>query len=255
MRVRDRRARHPRPLRVAQVAGDQPDDRAGVVGRHEPDAVRPEVLIGGIGPLLVGREVDPQLDAVEEAAALQQVLGRHLAVHDAGTGRHPLRGAVGDHAAPAVRIAMTDLAVHHVRHRLEPAMRVVRGALRLARGVLDRTHVVQQQERIGEAQVDAGGRAADLEPLALEELRSVDHAVDRARRPALGRIDARQRRRIRGDQGRHRVLLLTVRRTAGRSWSIPVTSGCPTSRGPCGRRRSARDRSRGRGRSRGRRRR
>ena len=70
---------------------------------------------------------------------------------------------------------MLDLAVDHVGHGLEAAVRMVGRALGLAGRVLHGAQVIQQQERIGQAKVDPGEGAAHLEALAFQEPGSVDH--------------------------------------------------------------------------------
>jgi hypothetical protein len=64
-------------------------------------------------------------------------------------GRHPLGGAVGDEPTAAVGIAVFEHPVHHVGDRLKSSMGMVRRSLCLAGCVLNRTHVVQEDERIG----------------------------------------------------------------------------------------------------------
>jgi hypothetical protein len=86
---------------------------------------------------------------VEQTAAVEQILCGHLGVHDPGSGGHPLGRAVGDDTAAAVRVEVSQPAVEHVRDGLEPAVRMVGRPLRFARRVLDRPHVVEQQERVG----------------------------------------------------------------------------------------------------------
>ena len=94
---------------------------------------RPDVLVAGGDPLVLGRQVHPQLDAVEEPAAADERLGRALDVEDARAGGHPLGVAVGDEAAAAGRVLVLEGAVDHVGHGLEAAVRVPRRALGLAR--------------------------------------------------------------------------------------------------------------------------
>ena len=60
--------------------------------------------------LVLGRQVHPELEAVEQPAGLDQLLRRRLDVQEAGAGGHPLRGAVGDHAAAAVGVLVDELA-------------------------------------------------------------------------------------------------------------------------------------------------
>ena len=129
---------------------------------------------------------------MEQAAAVEQLLRRHLGVHDAGAGGHPLGRAVRDHAAAAVRVEVPQPTVEHVRDGLEPAVRVVRRALGLARRVLDGAHVIEHQERVGPRQIDPRGSAPHLEALALEERRRVGDLHDGARRRVLGGVESDQ---------------------------------------------------------------
>src|SRR5215208_2037546 len=119
---------------------------------------------------------------MEEAAACDKPLGRALDVQDASAGRHPLRVAVGDDAAAAVRVAMLERAVDDVRHGLEPTMWVPRGALWLARGVLDLTHLVEMNKWIE----IGGGHACEGAPygkaLTLKPARSGGNRANRPRR-------------------------------------------------------------------------
>ena len=77
-----------------------------------------------------------------------QPLRRLLDVQDPGAGGHPLRVAVGDDAAAAVRVVVLEDAVDHVGDGLEAAVRVPRRALRLAGRVLDLAHLVEVDERV-----------------------------------------------------------------------------------------------------------
>ena len=88
---------------------------------------------------------------------------------------------------PPLESWCSKIAVDDVRDGLEPAVRVPRRALRLARRVLDLAHLVHVDERVEVGQVDAGERAADREPLALEAARRGRHGPDAARAGASGR--------------------------------------------------------------------
>ena len=77
---------------------------------------------------------------------------------------------------------MLDGAVDDVGDGLEAAVRMIRGTLGLAGGVLDRAEVIEQQERVGDREVDARERSADLEAFALETRRGVDGAENGSRR-------------------------------------------------------------------------
>ena len=153
---------------TTDVAGDDADERATVGRRDEGDLARAQVLVAGRRQLLRCGQVDPQLEAVEQAAADDQPFRRLLDVEDPGAGGHPLGVAVGDHPAAAVRVGVLEDAVDHVGDGLEPAMRMPRRALRLARGVVDLAHLVEMDERVEVGEVDAGERALDREPLPFE---------------------------------------------------------------------------------------
>src|SRR3954466_8613742 len=96
------RVRRPRALMSLQVAGDQSKQRATIGRRDEADSPTAQVLVAGIDPLLLAGEVDPQLDAVEQPTADDELLRRLLDVQDSLAGRHPLGVAVGDQAAATV---------------------------------------------------------------------------------------------------------------------------------------------------------
>ena len=145
-------------------------------------------------------QVDPQLDAVEHPATLDEFGGGRLDVQDAGARGHPLGGAVGDQTAAAVRILVGETAVDHVGDCLEAAVRVPVGAARLARLVFDLAHLVHVDERVEVGGADAGERAHDGEALAFVPARSGGNrphgtfGVGRVRRG-----DARQCQGVCGD--------------------------------------------------------
>ncbi len=77
-------------------------DAVGFAGEHpNPDradaslleAIRGVVAKGGLGLLFVGRQGDPQLDAVEPAAGPAKLRAAALGVDDPATGGHPVDGA------------------------------------------------------------------------------------------------------------------------------------------------------------------
>jgi hypothetical protein len=115
---------------------------------------------------------------VEQAAGDHKRLGGLLDVEDPGSCGHPLGVAVGDDAASAVRVAVLERAVHHVRHGLEAAVWVPRGPPGLAGGVLDLAHLVHVDERIEVCEVHAGEGASHREALALEPARGARDAAD-----------------------------------------------------------------------------
>jgi redox-sensitive bicupin YhaK (pirin superfamily) len=75
-------------------------------------------------------------------------------VEDAAAGRHPLRVAVGDLAAPAVAVLVLEHPVDDVSDGLEATVRMPRRALRLARGVLHLAHLVHHDERVEQGEVE-----------------------------------------------------------------------------------------------------
>ena len=172
VRQRDRRVRDAGSGVAGDLAGDDAHQRAAVRRRQQLRLAGADVLISGRVPLLLGRQVDPQLDAVEQPARHHQVLGRRLDVQDARARRHPLRVAVGDDAAAAVRVLVLEDAVDDVRDGLEPPVRMPGRALRLARRVVDLAHLVHVHERVDVVEAHAAAEGpADGEALALEASR------------------------------------------------------------------------------------
>ena len=96
-------------------------------------------------------------------AALRVAL-RHLLMHDAAAGRHPLHVAGAEHALIAEAVAVLDLAGQDVGDRLDAAMRMPGKAGLVLVGIVV-AEIVEQQERIellgvaeaeGAAQMHAG---------------------------------------------------------------------------------------------------
>jgi hypothetical protein len=129
--------------------GDEPDQRAAVVGGEQPQRVRGDRLVARRRHLRRGREVDPQLHGLEQATPAAELLGGELLVLDAAAGGHPLGLALGDDAAAASRVAVGKLAVEHVGDRLEPAVRMPLRAPGLAGAVEGGAGVIEEQERVG----------------------------------------------------------------------------------------------------------
>src|SRR5437879_6528939 len=67
------------------------------------------------------RQIGPELEAVHTTL---RVTLRHLLVHDAAAGRHPLHVARGHQSAIAQAVAVLHLAGQNVRDRLDAAMRM-----------------------------------------------------------------------------------------------------------------------------------
>ena len=142
---------------------------------------------------------------MEQATGDDQRLGRGLDVQDPGAGGHPLGGAVGDHASATGGVLVLHRPVDHVGHGLEAAVRVPRGALGLARRVLDLAHLVHVDEGVEQPLVHARERAADREALALEATRGRRHRqhgpVGTGRRG--GQLDARKGEQVVHGDCRH----------------------------------------------------
>ena len=149
------------------LTGDDADQRSAVVGRDQFRVVALDGLVPGRGELVFLRQIHPQLDAVEEAAAFDQFGRRGLDVQDARPRRHPLRGAVGDQAATAVGILVRELAVDHVGDGFESTVRVPIGAPGLARLIFHLTHLVHVHKGIQRGGADPGERPDHRESLAL----------------------------------------------------------------------------------------
>jgi len=172
--------------------------------RQQGDLAGGDVLVARVRELLRLGQVDPQLQAVEEAAAHNEVLGRGLDVQDAGARRHPLRVPVRDQATAAVGVLVRELAVDHVRDGLEAAVGVPRSALGFAWGVLDLAHLVHVDERVEGALADAGERTAHRKALTLEPGRRRGHGEHAADLRVGSRVrDARQGQGIVDGHGGH----------------------------------------------------
>ena len=186
MDERHRRVRRARARVAGDLAGDDPDERAAVGRRDQRHLRCPQVLVARRGELLVPRQVDPELDPVEQPAARHEPLRRLLDVEDPGAGCHPLGVAVGDRPAATVRVLVLERAVHHVGDRLEPAVRVPGRALRLARRVVDLAHLVHVDERVEIGEVDMREGAANREALPFNPVRAIVRLLTGRSRAVVG---------------------------------------------------------------------
>ncbi len=109
-------------------------------------------------------------------AFIAHALARHLGMHDAAPCGHPLDVAGRELAAVAGRILVLELAVEQIRDGLKAAMRMVRGADRLAGRIVHRPHLVQQEERVELRHFGRGERAADDEAAAFDGAPRADDA-------------------------------------------------------------------------------
>jgi hypothetical protein len=172
---RDRRVGDARALVAGDLAGDHPQQGAAIRRAQQGHRTPPDVLVARRRPLQPSRQVDPQLEAVEQPSPDHHLLRRRLNVNQTSTGGHPLGVAVSDQAAAAVGVLMAENAVEHVGNGLEPAVGMPGGALRLARGVVDLAHLIHMHERVKGAQVHAGEGSTDRKSLALKARRRRGH--------------------------------------------------------------------------------
>ncbi len=193
--VDDRGARVDHGPDAERLPRDDADARAPVAGRRLGDTGHRHLLVARRHHLVAGGQVHPDLEPVHAAAPLADLRGRHLGVHDAPARGHPLHVAGADRALVSRGILVLELALQHVGHRLEPAMRMIGRALGLAGAVVCRPHLVEQQERIDEVQAWGRERPADDEAAAFELPVRGGHAFDVAAHLVLFLLWAPLRRR------------------------------------------------------------
>lgn len=169
------------------------DQRPAVVGRQQRGVTTLDGLVPRRRELVLFRQVHPELDAVEQAAAVDEFGRRRLDVQDARAGGHPLGRSVGDQAAAAVGVLVREFPVEHVGHRFEAAVRVPVGAPGFAGLIVHLAHLVHVDEGVQGGATDPGEGPHDGEPLALVPARA---GGDRSHRPlgvgGSGAADARQ---------------------------------------------------------------
>src|SRR5262249_13822678 len=105
---------------------------------------------------------------------------RLLGVDDARAGSHPLDIAGAQRAPMAGGVLVVHLALEHVGDGLETAVRVIGRAHRFTRAVVDRPHLVQEQERIDGRDSQPREGPADDEAAALALLVCRDDLLDLA---------------------------------------------------------------------------
>ena len=153
---------------TAELTCDQSQQRASVHGRQQRRFAPTNVLITRRIPLVGPRQVDPQLNTVEQAAAHHQFLRRGLDVEYPRACGHPLGVTVGDPTPTTVRVLMNESAVDDVGDRLEAPVRMPRGPFRFPRGVVDLSHLVHMDERVQIGKAHAGEGATDGESLSFQ---------------------------------------------------------------------------------------
>ncbi len=179
---RDRRMGGARSGELADRPGDDPQQRVGTRGGDQDDLIGLQVLVTRVGPLLGAGQVHPQLEPVEPATGVHDVLGWGLDVQDPLAGGHPLGAAVADDPATTDGVGVLEHAVHHVGDRLEASVRVPWGALGLTGRVVDLTDLIEVNERVEDGQIHICKGAPDGEPLALKTLRRHGDRTDRTAR-------------------------------------------------------------------------
>lgn len=114
-----RRAGHNRALDAVGFTGNDLQIDA-FLRRDMLDLGGGVLLVVGLGHLVLGREVDPELEAVGTAVARGD-----LGVDNAACGRHPLQVAGADIALVALEVLVEELALEHVSDRFETTVRMV----------------------------------------------------------------------------------------------------------------------------------
>ncbi len=132
---------------TVELTGDGPD-LSGAIGQLDGrDIGIEQCLIGRVGHLVLGRQIDPQLHHLQGAAGTGERVRVKLLVHDAGAGRHPLHIAGPNVTTGPGGILVLDLAFVDDGDRLESAVRVFAHAARTSgRAKLHRAGMVEQQE-------------------------------------------------------------------------------------------------------------
>ena len=114
---------------------------------------------------------------------------RHLLVHDAAPGGHPLHVASGDRPGVAEAVGVIDGTGEDVGDRLDAAMRMPREALEVIAGHVV-AEIIQQQERIDVGRFAEAEGAPQVDPGAFHRGRGRDVLLDganrHARRPPAG---------------------------------------------------------------------
>ena len=85
---------------------------------------------------------------MQPAPVARELRIRHLRVHHAASGRHPLHISRRNFPRVAVRILMLKTPREHVGDGFKPAVRMVGSALGLARLQVHRPHFIQQKKRV-----------------------------------------------------------------------------------------------------------
>ena len=178
-----------------------------------------------VGPLQFARQVDPQLDAVEQAAGHHQVFRGSLDMQNAVTGGHVLRPTFTNGPTAAVRVLMQKPAINQIGERFKAAVRMPGCAFRLTGGILHLAHLIHHDERINIAGIEASERPTDRKSLALERLRRSSHGFSAPRSGCSGHVQPRQGEGVSGDCG-HGYSSLLISSTNNRITGASIPRIC-----------------------------
>jgi hypothetical protein len=170
-------ARRHEDVEIARIGGDALDRALLAPELAADDAHARAVVVDDFGDLrglhvLIARrrhlqrrgQIGPQLEAVH--AALRVAL-RHLLVHDAAPGRHPLHVAGAERTFVSEAVAVLDIAGKHIGNGLDAAVRVPGEAGKIIRRTIV-AEVVEQQEGIELGSVAEAEGAVELDAGAFD---------------------------------------------------------------------------------------
>ena len=149
------------------LARDDTHTRQAVVTDCLRNAAGGHLLVTRLRHLQACRQVHPDLETVHATALCHDARRGHLRVHHTPPRRHPLHITGLQATRMTGRVTVFELAVKHVGHRLKAAVRVIRGANPLARPIVHRAHLIDQQDRIEVAQPRRWQGPTDLEAATL----------------------------------------------------------------------------------------
>ena len=128
-------------------AGDDPGAARRAWQCHRRNLAGGDALVARGCHLVLGRQVDPELDHLEAPTPAGEVGAVELLVQDPRGRRHPLHVAGADGAAATRGVAMGDAAGIDDGDRLEAPVRMLTDAeFPVRRWEVGRTGIVQQQE-------------------------------------------------------------------------------------------------------------
>jgi len=162
-RQRRRRDRQRRGM-TERAAGDDMHGRAGKPYPRDPFCG--QMLERRRGVLERFGQGHPELQPVGAMGTAQEILRRPLGVDDAAPGRHPVDGARLDPLHDAGRVAVHDRALEQVGEGRQPDVRMRPDVVMGTGSDVDRTEVVEEDERPDGAPIGRGQEAPNHEPAA-----------------------------------------------------------------------------------------